>query len=110
MLSVSELESLYRDKKAVVGIVGLGYVGMPLAIAAWTSGFRVVGFDIDCEKVDLINSGKSYLKHISSKEIAAAVDSGQFRATNRFDDAREVNAVIICVPTPLTAHREPDLT
>jgi UDP-N-acetyl-D-glucosamine dehydrogenase len=108
--NASDLEKLYRDKRATIGIVGLGYVGMPLALAAWTAGFHVIGCDIDPEKVEVINSGKSYLKHIPSQEVAAAVRDKRLRATTKFADLANANAVIICVPTPLTAHREPDLT
>jgi len=104
------MDDLYSGKKAVVGIIGLGYVGMPLALAAWTAGFRVVGFDIDPQKAASINAGKSYLRHIPSEEISTAVSAGRLRATTRFEELREVDAIIICVPTPLTAHREPDLT
>jgi UDP-N-acetyl-D-glucosamine dehydrogenase len=104
------MESLYVQKHAVVGIIGLGYVGMPLALAAWNSGFRVVGFDIDTAKVDTINSGASYLKHIPDHVIAEAVTSDRLRATDVFAELNDVDAIIICVPTPLTVHREPDLT
>jgi UDP-N-acetyl-D-glucosamine dehydrogenase len=104
------MDDLYFSKKAVIGIIGLGYVGMPLALATWTAGFRVVGFDIDPQKTASINSGKSYLGHIPSSEISAAVSAGRLRATTHFEEVREVDAIIICVPTPLTAHREPDLT
>src|SRR3954468_3101645 len=104
------MDDLYSGKKAVVGIIGLGYVGMPLALAAWTAGFRVVGFDIDPQKAASINAGESYLRHIPSAEISAAVSAGRLRATTRFDEVRDVDAIIICVPTPLTAHREPDLS
>ena len=103
------MDDLYSGKKAVVGIIGLGYVGMPLALAAWTAGFRVVGFDIDPQKAASINAGKSYLRHIPSEEISTAVSAGRLRATTRFEEVRDVDAIIICVPTPLTAHREPDL-
>jgi UDP-N-acetyl-D-glucosamine dehydrogenase len=108
--SSSDLESLYREKRAAIGIIGLGYVGMPFALAAWTAGFRVIGFDIDREKVDAINGGKSYLKHIPSTEVATAVQAGRLRATAKISDLSQADAIVICVPTPLTAHREPDLT
>jgi UDP-N-acetyl-D-glucosamine dehydrogenase len=107
---VSALERLFESKQAVIGIVGLGYVGLPLALAAQVAGFRVVGFDIDPAKVASINAGRSYLRHIAQREIAAAVAVGSLRATTAFAEMREVDAIIICVPTPLTAHREPDLT
>jgi UDP-N-acetyl-D-glucosamine dehydrogenase len=104
------MDDLYFSKKAVIGIIGLGYVGMPLALATWTAGFRVVGFDVDPQKAASINAGKSYLRHIPSEEIKAAVSADRLRATTHFEEVREVDAIIICVPTPLTAHREPDLT
>jgi UDP-N-acetyl-D-glucosamine dehydrogenase len=106
----SDQDSLYREKRATIGIIGLGYVGMPLALAAWTAGFRVVGFDIDREKVDAINGGKSYLKHIPGEAVAAAVRAERLRATAKISDLSLADAIVICVPTPLTAHREPDLT
>ena len=71
------MDDLYSGKKAVVGIIGLGYVGMPLALAAWTAGFRVVGFDIDPQKAASINAGESYLRHIAGAEIKAAVSAGR---------------------------------
>jgi UDP-N-acetyl-D-glucosamine dehydrogenase len=108
--SSSDLEALYRQKRATIGIIGLGYVGMPLALAAWTAGFRVIGFDIDREKVDAINGGKSYLKHIPGEAIAAAVQAERMRATAKISDLSQADAIVICVPTPLTAHREPDLS
>jgi len=110
MITEPDLERRFRDKTAVVGIVGMGYVGMPLALAAWTAGYRVVGFDVDPGKVASINAGRSYIKHIPGVEIAAAVKDNRLRATADFAEIAAVHAVIICVPTPLTAHREPDLT
>lgn len=109
-MSTSSKAQTYRDKTAIIGIVGMGYVGLPLALAAAAAGFRVVGLDIDPEKVADINSGKTYIKHIASQEIAAAVKSGRLHATDRFETIRDVDAIVICVPTPLTAHREPDLS
>jgi UDP-N-acetyl-D-glucosamine dehydrogenase len=104
------VDELYRSRRATIGIVGLGYVGMPLALAAWTAGFRILGYDSDNAKVEAINAGRSYIKHISSAEVAAAVRDKRLRATSKFAELGEANAVIICVPTPLTAHREPDLS
>jgi UDP-N-acetyl-D-glucosamine dehydrogenase len=106
----SALETLFNEKRATIAVVGLGYVGMPLALAAWTAGFRVIGCDIDPDKVKAINAGQSYLKHIPNKEIAAAIRDKRLRATAQFGDLAQAHAIIICVPTPLTAHREPDLT
>src|SRR5262249_28028076 len=100
----------YINKTALIGIVGMGYVGLPLALAVTAAGFRVVGFDTDPQKVASINDGKSYIKHISHQDIADAVKTRQFRSTNRFEEVGNVDAIIICVPTPLTSHREPDLS
>jgi UDP-N-acetyl-D-glucosamine dehydrogenase len=104
------MEDLYLDKKAVVGVIGLGYVGMPLALAAAKAGFFVIGFDVDPEKTDSINAGKSYIKHIPSDSVAAAVEDGRLQASADFAKLQSADAIVICVPTPLTAHREPDLS
>ena len=99
------VDELYRSRRATIGIVGMGYVGMPLALAAWTAGFRILGYDSDNAKVEAVNAGRSYIKHIASTEVAAAVRDKRLRATSKFAELGEANAVIICVPTPLTAHR-----
>lgn len=104
------MEKLFVEKKAVIGIIGLGYVGLPLALAACNEKISIVGFDIDPEKAENINAGKSYIKHIPSEAIAGAVKTGRLRATTDFSQIAKVDGIIICVPTPLTAHREPDLT
>jgi UDP-N-acetyl-D-glucosamine dehydrogenase len=99
-----------RSKGARIGIIGLGYVGLPLARAACDKGFRVVGFDIDPAKVDQLNAGGSYIKQIEPAVIRALVDRGLFAATADFDRLSEVDAILVCVPTPLGKHREPDLS
>lgn len=96
-------------KQAVIGIVGLGYVGLPLALRFVEAGFKVVGFDIDPEKVNALNAGRSYIEHISPDAIAAMAKSG-FEATTDFARAGDVDTLILCVPTPLNVHREPDLS
>ena len=106
---VGQQERLYKDRKAVLGVVGMGYVGLPLALAAAASGYRVVGFDIDQQKIDQINEGESYLKHIRAELIEKAVKEKGLRATSDFQNTKMTDAIIICVPTPLTANREPDL-
>lgn len=98
------------SKKAVIGIVGLGYVGLPLLLRFAEAGFRVLGFDIDEAKVALLNRGESYIKHIGSGRVAKARDAGNFEATADFSRATEADALIICVPTPLGDHQEPDLS
>ena len=98
-----------ENKSAVVGIVGLGYVGLPLLLRFTEVGFRVLGFDTDPEKIRKLSEGKSYLKHIPAEPIAKAVSAGLFEGASDFSRAAEADAVIICVPTPLNKHREPDL-
>ncbi len=93
-----------------VGIIGLGYVGLPLAVQFIRSGCRVIGFDIDQRKVTSLNAGRSYIKNVPTAVIAEAVATGQLRATTDFASLADVEAILICVPTPLTAHREPDLS
>ncbi|MBV9704237.1 MAG: nucleotide sugar dehydrogenase [Methylobacteriaceae bacterium] len=93
-----------------VGVIGLGYVGLPLACAAAGAGFRVVGFDVDPAKPAAIAAGRSYLKHAPAGKLAELVAAGRMTATTDFERLREVEAMIICVPTPLAAHREPDLS
>ncbi len=99
-----------RTRQAVVGIVGQGYVGLPLALVFSEAGFRVVGFDLDPVKVDALNRGVSYIKHIGAQRVASAVETGRFRASTDLDGLKACDAVLICVPTPLGAHREPDLS
>jgi len=93
-----------------IAIVGLGYVGLPLALQFARSGGRVIGLDIDQRKVDAINAGHSYIKHVGAETIAAARAGGQLEASADFSRVREVDAVILCVPTPLNTYREPDLS
>jgi len=98
-----------NKKSAVIGIVGLGYVGLPLVIRFAEEGFRVLGIDIDDSKVIKLNAGKSYIEHIPASAILKARKAG-FRATTKFAEARKADALIICVPTPLDEHREPDMS
>jgi UDP-N-acetyl-D-glucosamine dehydrogenase len=99
----------FQNKTAVIGIVGLGYVGLPLCIRYAEAGFKVLGFDIDPNKTEKINAGKSYIEHIPSAKIAEANKQG-FEATTDFARASEADALILCVPTPLNKYREPDLS
>jgi UDP-N-acetyl-D-glucosamine dehydrogenase len=99
-----------KNKSAVVGIVGMGYVGLPLGLAFAKKNFNVLGFDLDEMKISFLNKSKGYLKHISEDKIKEAVNSGYLKATSDFSRLKEVNAIIICVPTPLTEHREPDMS
>src|SRR5438105_10654110 len=93
-----------------IAVVGLGYVGLPLSFQFARSGVTILGLDIDTSKVDALNQGKSYIKHIPPAEVAEAVRSGAFSASTDFGRIKEVDAVIICVPTPLNKNREPDIS
>ena len=105
-----DLATKFRNGDATIGIVGLGYVGIPLALTAVQSGFKVLGFDVDRDRVAQINRGQSSIKHIKSSDIAGAIASGQFEATADFDRFSEPDAILIAVPTPLSKQREPDLS
>jgi UDP-N-acetyl-D-glucosamine dehydrogenase len=105
----SELLRRLQDRSAVVGIVGLGYVGLPLALRFTEVGYPVLGFDIDAAKVDALNAGRSYIEHIPPASVAQA-RKRKFEATGKFARAAECDALIICVPTPLNKQREPDLS
>ena len=94
---------------AKIGIIGLGYVGLPLALLFNEAGFPVTGFDIDPEKVKALNNGRSYIYRIPKTEIAAAAAKG-FWATDEYSHAKDMDALIICVPTPLNEYHEPDLS
>jgi len=97
------------QKTATIGIVGLGYVGLPLMLRYTEVGYKVLGLDIDADKVTKLNAGESYIEHIPSSAIAQAVSKG-FEATTDFTRSSEADALIICVPTPLNKYREPDLS
>lgn len=99
----------FQNKTAVIGILGLGYVGLPLMLRYAEIGFKVLGIDIDADKVMKLSQGKSYIEHIPSGRIVAAQQQG-FEATTDFGRASEADALILCVPTPLNKYREPDLS
>ncbi len=99
-----------QSREACIGVAGLGYVGLPLVLTFAKKGFRLVGFDIDPEKIEKLGKGESYIRHIPSKEVAELVASGRFTATADFAKVRDCDAVLICVPTPLTKMREPDMS
>jgi len=99
----------FKSKEAIVGIVGLGYVGLPLMLRYNAIGFRVLGIDIDEAKVLKLNNGQSYIEHIPSEKISGACQSG-FEATTDFRRVSECDALVLCVPTPLNKYREPDMS
>jgi UDP-N-acetyl-D-glucosamine dehydrogenase len=105
-----DLLSKIKNNEAVIGVVGLGYVGLPLLMEFVEKGFKTIGFDIDERKVEKLNAGKSYIKHIDHKRVKAVRDSNIFEATSDFTRIKEVDCILICVPTPLTKHREPDMS
>jgi UDP-N-acetyl-D-glucosamine dehydrogenase len=104
-----ELSERIESRTARVGIVGLGYVGLPLALAFTDAGFRVLGFDLDAEKIQNVNAGVSYIRHLRTQRLKEALAAERLAATGDFDRLREADAILICVPTPLTPQREPDL-
>ena len=97
------------DKSATIGIIGLGYVGLPLAIRYAEVGYKVIGFDIDPDKAKKINAGTTYINHIKDEIIGRAISNG-FKATTDYSNARHTDALIMCIPTPLDRHRDPDLS
>ncbi|MBN2425498.1 MAG: nucleotide sugar dehydrogenase [Calditrichaceae bacterium] len=105
-----DLLSKIKENKAVIGVVGLGYVGLPLLMEFVEQGFKTIGFDIDGRKVIKLNAGQSYIKHISEDRVRKVRDSKIFEATTDFKRISEVDCILICVPTPLTKHREPDIS
>ncbi len=105
-----QLIDRFQNKKAVLGVVGLGYVGLPIVLETTRSGFKTIGFDIDSRKVEQLQQGRSYIHHIPSEKIQALRSGGLFEATTDYSRLTEVDAIIICVPTPLNDYREPDLT
>src|SRR5215207_9174604 len=106
----TKLLQAIRDKRAVIGIIGLGYVGLPLALTFLEKGFRVIGFDVDASKVSELTRGSSYIKHLDPARVEKAAANEKFVATADFQRLSEPDTLIICVPTPLTAQREPDMS
>lgn len=104
------LERKIKKREARIGIIGMGYVGLPLAKVFLTAGFEVLGFDIDRKKVKMLNQGKSYIKHISAEELKSFIKKQKFQATTDFKTLSSTDVIIICVPTPLDSHKNPDLS
>ena len=107
-MTINNLISKIQNRDACIAVIGLGYVGLPLVIRFSEKGFKVIGFDIDEEKVQELNDGESYLRHIPASAIAAAADNG-FTATSDWEKISDCDAILICVPTPLNPQKEPDL-
>ena len=105
-----ELLSRIAERKITVGVVGLGYVGLPLAVEKAKAGFRTIGFDVQEEKVKQVNAGHNYIGDVVDAELAQLVNNGMLSATSDFSFIKEVDFVAICVPTPLDIHQEPDIS
>lgn len=106
----TELIDLIKNKRARIGVIGLGYVGLPLATEFATKGFKATGFEVDEAKAAKINAGESYIGDVASDLIKRAVDADRLHATTDFDQLKECDAIIICVPTPLRKTKEPDIS
>lgn len=107
---VSTFLQRIADREAIIGVVGLGYVGLPLARSIAERGFRILGFDLDPKKVEMLNRGESYIRHIPSTTVRALRQDDRFRATATPSDLQQADAILLCVPTPLNRHREPDIS
>lgn len=105
-----ELLNKIKDHSIVCGVVGLGYVGLPLAVDKAKAGFTTIGFDVQDHKVDLVNQGKNYIGDVVDADLKALVESGKFRATTDFSFIKDVDFIAICVPTPLDIHQQPDIS
>jgi UDP-N-acetyl-D-glucosamine dehydrogenase len=106
---MSQWKKKIENKKVVVGVLGLGYVGLPLAREFASAGLKVIGFDIDRKKVKTLNSGRSIIKHVAHSQIKRMIKTGCFSATSNMSRLKTVDAILVCVPTPLTENREPDM-
>ena len=104
------LENKIKKREAHIGIVGLGYVGLPLVKTFLSKGFGVLGFDIDKKKVEMLNQGKSYIKHFTAEELKTFLKKKKFKATTDFGNLAKADVIIVCVPTPLDSHKNPDLS
>ena len=106
----SDLRQKLQDRSASIGVVGLGYVGLPLLRAFFNAGFRVIGYDVDQEKIDQLHRGESYLKHLGDDFIADFASSDRFTATADHEQLGDADVIVLCVPTPLGGHGEPDMS
>jgi UDP-N-acetyl-D-glucosamine dehydrogenase len=105
-----ELMSKLENKTAKLGVVGLGYVGLPLAVEKAKAGYKVIGFDVQSKKVDMVNAGNNYIGDIVNQDLKNLVEEGSLKATTDFSFVKEVDTVCICVPTPLDIYKQPDLS
>ena len=106
----NEIMKKIKNKELIVGVVGLGYVGLPLAVEKANAGFKTIGFDIQEEKVNMVNQGHNYIGDVVDNELKSLVDKGMLSATTDFSFVKNVDFIAICVPTPLDSHQEPDIS
>ena len=105
----NELLRKIKNKELTAGVVGLGYVGLPLAVEKAKAGFKTVGFDVQESKVDMVNAGHNYIGDVVDEELSKLIETGMLSATNDFSFIKDVDFVAICVPTPLDSHQQPDI-
>ena len=105
-----ELLKKIENKEIVVGVVGLGYVGLPLAVEKAKAGFKTIGFDVQKSKVDSVNAGHNYIGDVVDSDLEKLVQEGKLSATTDFSFVKDVDFIAICVPTPLDKHQEPDIS
>ena len=110
MTMKEELIAKIQNKTLTMGVCGLGYVGLPLAVDKAKHGFKTIGFDVQQEKVDLVNAGKNYIGDVVDADLQELVASGMLRATSDFSFVKDVDFIAICVPTPLDPHQQPDIS
>ena len=105
-----ELLIMIEQKKITIAVIGLGYVGLPLAVEKAKAGFKTIGFDIQQKKVDMVNSGINYIGDVIQEDLTEIVKSGMFRATNDFSFVKDCDFIAICVPTPLDEYQQPNIS
>lgn len=110
MINKNELLKKIEDRKITIGVVGLGYVGLPLAVEKAKAGFKTIGFDVQQKKVQMVNEGNNYIGDVVDSDLSKLVSEGRLRATSDFSFVKNVDFIAICVPTPLDAHQEPDIS
>jgi UDP-N-acetyl-D-glucosamine dehydrogenase len=110
MIMKSKLLHKIENREIIVGVIGLGYVGLPLAVEKAKAGFKTIGFDVQKEKVDLVNTGHNYIGDVVDSDLKKLVDAGTLSATTDFSFVKDVDFIAICVPTPLDAHQQPDIS
>src|SRR5580693_5975527 len=110
MSQAEQLQKKIESRQAVAGVVGLGYVGLPLAVELAQAGFNVIGIDVLAHKVNAINRGESYVQDVPTSVLAPLVKSGKLRATTDFAAVKDMDTINICVPTPLRKTKDPDMS